>query len=1755
MATVASSTPLASHIDPTFSFATKNESDTAKRKRTNPRPEDSSGTLQQQFQHSRTAAERGVPEEKQTQGAGLQRQPSRGRQPSLRHVKNSTEVLRQRSTQRANQGVGLDHPTGGREGRQFTVANVGNNGKIYLRPSTKSPNQPPHLHASPQGPTNAPPEPNMKSQPTDQVQVQSSVWSDTQTSQAPTRRARSIGRTTQKSTSTGRGSLRRSRTVSMLTVDSQLDDRRSKAGDFRFGTDHTSTPLQTADGPSMPTLQVPIPHYRLGTPRFSTRGTAFLHSSVYTMRSSTNEDLTLSAISGFGYETAFPAPPGMDGHLAAPQRHSQVSPQVQTVHMRPVGDNTQTLAVTSSPAFHRAKEPIVPSIYDALATNPDDPAIVRYLTGTREITAASPARIIAQITSASFLDYELLSDFFLTVRAYISTHDLLDYLLARFEWALHRFDDDGRVIRVRAFAALRHWILNYFPYDFVVDRDLRVRFCTRLNALMKEIRRRAGNGPSDLKLIMDLKKCWNGRCASFWDGPWLDSEGFEHADIQPGGIAGSRDSQLTHPSQLWSKVSGLSPPRLEGGCDRDRSTAALNDWFEGIQQAAADVQSSQRHASSATIRSLQPSSPTSEQSIQALSCTFPGLGLKKAATYAQRGAVAHPVVHTAPVSRPERRVCPAAPSALANEPPLLANGHKRSGSFSDAVRDKRTSLPSMNVDQPAPRIEMAYPCQGSLIRGTVLPPGSPYIDQFAPTSPVSEERDEFFPDSDGSDASEEEEEEEDDYTDESYSNGSNRVVYSSHPGMKNIFGSIRRALSSKQVGQPPLGFASADLSLPSVARSKSSMTTSCKSTKKVNPSQRQIYTLRQNARIDLLLADVSETFQRALMQASEEDVQHSNVSTIYRNNLAQFTPSHGLTHPEVSTRNPSGVTNGSRSIPIFDGTGLDEPVPNIPAEYLEFPRTLQDTSGCAIYQYTHQADTSPQSGSKPSPLARLSNAAAVADRVLTAPVQESGRSTAVEHGQVFDVTQQLTSIDTRSSKPFQGPRTVEHAPPPSSYEKSSKSLRKYASYQSSIHRHDSGRARDLVDVGDTIPYALADATDRPPGRMLRRRPGGDLRANENVHDLNKVPRRSRSVGSITTYSESVRGSGHTMQRLPRNLSNQKSIFPEPPSSSQAGPHVEPVQKSISLIRTHSSQPALRPSFEAALAEFASIPDDEGGDIEATLLKLEGKYPRNPPTQSRRPQNLHSVQGVDQLSREEHAKTPSAMPQTQEKPVQVFELGGGVSFPIPPDPRLAPTPRQADGSVDQGDPENRSNTTRSLYAASEDYYTSTPALERGFGSELERTEIPKPEASGFAIPQPLFGPNHSTADSKADSTPISPRDDSEFEHFRRGARCRSSIPTTTDSFLLDEDEFLSDLSSELSDDTVEPEDDIDYPFGSAAQLVRIENRPPKINYLLGYPTHPPTPPMTQETAKAITSSAKQTQDSRKPPTPDPSPVSLPVQPSGPKASASQAFSISTQNLSAHRHVPFVLSFDSAVVAQQFTIIERDALNEVNWQDLIDMRWHHTSPSTLNWVDYLRTQDPTGVELVTARFNLVVKWVLSEVVLTQCAEERALAIVKYIHIARHCRKNHNFATLFQLTIALTSVDISRLTKTWELVPAADKKTLKELESLVTPIKNFHNLRQEMETTNSEEGCIPVIALYIHDLTYNSQKPPQVPSPREGELLVNFERYRTTASIVKSLLRLIDASSKYDYQPVEGAIDKCLWMASLSDEMIRLKSKELE
>jgi hypothetical protein len=38
------------------------------------------------------------------------------------------------------------------------------------------------------------------------------------------------------------------------------------------------------------------------------------------------------------------------------------------------------------------------------------------------------------------------------------------------------------------------------------------------------------------------------------------------------------------------------------------------------------------------------------------------------------------------------------------------------------------------------------------------------------------------------------------------------------------------------------------------------------------------------------------------------------------------------------------------------------------------------------------------------------------------------------------------------------------------------------------------------------------------------------------------------------------------------------------------------------------------------------------------------------------------------------------------------------------------------------------------------------------------------------------------------------------------------------------------------------------------------------------------------------------------------------------------------------------------------------------------------------------------------------------------------------------------------------------------------LKDLELLIQPVRNFHDLRVEMETANVQEGCIPFVGMFL-------------------------------------------------------------------------------
>lgn len=125
----------------------------------------------------------------------------------------------------------------------------------------------------------------------------------------------------------------------------------------------------------------------------------------------------------------------------------------------------------------------------------------------RVLMAATIERLVAELTSK--ISSELLTNFFLTFRSFMRSLDLLHLLTTRFDWAMQpasSLEDDAgrRIVRVRTFVVLRHWLLNHFMDDFFYDRTLRTTLCDWLNLSARKLAFR--ESPKDQRLIKGLKK-------------------------------------------------------------------------------------------------------------------------------------------------------------------------------------------------------------------------------------------------------------------------------------------------------------------------------------------------------------------------------------------------------------------------------------------------------------------------------------------------------------------------------------------------------------------------------------------------------------------------------------------------------------------------------------------------------------------------------------------------------------------------------------------------------------------------------------------------------------------------------------------------------------------------------------------------------------------------------------------------------------------------------------------------------------------------------------------------------------------------------------------------------------------------------------------------------------------------------------------------------------------------------------------------
>lgn len=1593
-------------------------------------------------------------------------------------------------------------------------------------------------------------------------------------------------------------------TLRRALSDSTLQESvaRESAGGFKIvitkpGEERRPKTVEDLDDRLPHFLEVSIPSGKLGTPRWSARGTPFIRGSSYApteeFRTSRNPSpLTLRFPPDIGSRR-----PGSDlknraAHLSGSQRSRYISAAGMS--------HDHALRAT----YMSTHLVIEPGMFDALTFKPacDDRAIVRYSPSTGAVTAATPPRLVAEITSATFLDYELLSDFFLTFRSYLAPLDLLQMLFARMRWSLATNDEVGTVVRVRTFVALRHWILNYFVDDFVVEYEMRKHFCVLMNSLSEEMIQCPSARRVQLKILAELKKCWRRVCAQFWDGPEFDANLPPDVPITPGGIPGHRNPSLD--PDFWKQFFHDGPPTL----DQVYAPLASNPpdvessfYREIVQAGAAETGWEPEHRPGTPTNEKEEQaimqsqlSPTSISSAEAVSCSLP---LKLSNQKARRRLGAHPADPSTIFTIPEPVA--AAPRTLQGKRVRPEQSHKRNKSTPETREDDAAleTLLRKNTETI-----MALPYAGSLVRGNVLPPGQAFVEVLTPntlngisrqTTYLRLEMDHDVKDRDPPAAM-------------------------SGQGMRRLIGSVRRVLSTKGQDLSPTqgNFSITPIGPRGVTANR------LPGTAIVPQSRPTANTTRPRVRIDLLGAEVVEDFKRVVREDAAEATRsfHGSIpstpTTIRmpdenRDNISRLGRQSPLPR-DIDDKRPfseGGLTSGSKSIVIVDDT-------------LRAPQD-QFTMAGALGNFTPSvdafADSCIPSGAEPSPPStpegRTSDTPRRSSYLLGQHVLRPARS-------ADDLPPFVPDLDTlRGEGPsrayYDSERPTMHARRPSSdlYRQSAsrpplsgivrRALRRQsrsstsngttgprrrASYHSGMDRRSTARSFDATTYSYRSSLSQRHSMTVPvpqPLRVLRRRPGGDLRAVNNVVNLGHTGlRRSRSMGSMTTgtYASSFGTSLILSTGVPRESTVlADGVYSdnsrEPRGLFSLGAMAEKPKRKISLLTSFGSRPVMRPSFEAEAQKLANIPDDDDdGGVESALLKLEGKYDKKRLKLSMEPivADLRPARRLLRPTLPEPVSEPQVVAEEKKKHRHEHVVEAGLSpYSPPPDMDSSPLPSSASSFVTSGRPSMRPQVQVDVQSVSSgstsNSYVSVPLLQRGLTDDGTRSRAGWTNRSIFqdddddgssADEVALDRKSYEFVEKSSSLDDVAPGESGPSR--KRGNTTTSQI--SQGSFLNVDDTDDDELSSELSETPMEDDEDMAFPsLRPNASLAKIRTSGSDLRPAANQPSPASMSPQLQQVSQLRNEQVYGVKPL--PPTPDYTPTfdhagstnsKGTPDPTGVNAALRNAADVIEREASTRKysaHLPFILAFESDILAQQFTLIEKDALNEIDWKELIDMRWKNAENNDCrSWVHFLRDTDARGVEVVIARFNIVVKWAISEIVLTQDIEERARCIIKYIHIASHCRRYRNYATMAQIAVALTSGEIGRLSNTWKLVPASDVRILHDLEALISPTRNFYALRAEMEG-GTGTGCIPFVGIYTHDLIFNSQRPGEIASSPTTAPLVNFERCRVAAGIVKALLRLLEASAAYDFEPIEGITERCLWMSALSDEEIRSLSSAIE
>lgn len=185
----------------------------------------------------------------------------------------------------------------------------------------------------------------------------------------------------------------------------------------------------------------------------------------------------------------------------------------------------------------------------------------------------------------------------------------------------------------------------------------------------------------------------------------------------------------------------------------------------------------------------------------------------------------------------------------------------------------------------------------------------------------------------------------------------------------------------------------------------------------------------------------------------------------------------------------------------------------------------------------------------------------------------------------------------------------------------------------------------------------------------------------------------------------------------------------------------------------------------------------------------------------------------------------------------------------------------------------------------------------------------------------------------------------------------------------------------------------------------------------------------------------------------------------------------QKLTPHPRIPMTkvqwhefMAMSAEDVAKEMTRIDSIMFSSIRPRDLV----RHVSMKSKQKASCKNLEN---VNRMIVHFNHVAYWVSGMIILRDKPKHRALAMERFMHIARALRRLNNYNSLGAVIAGINASAIYRLAQTRELIPYEIGRKFQGLEILMGTQKSHFAYRLAWENTSS--GRIPFIPLHRRDL----------------------------------------------------------------------------